>query len=105
MNRIGCIVILSTAASQVYLTAAKPVVASNGIVNAASFASSSSNYAIGAGSLVSVFGQNLAPGTAAAGAGLLPTRLLGTSILINGVPAPLYFVAPNQVNFQLPSAA
>ncbi len=32
----------------------------------------------------------------------LPTTLNDTQVLVNGTPAPLYFVSPNQVNFVVP---
>src|SRR5262249_55826115 len=31
----------------------------------------------------------------------LPTSLGGTSVTVNGQPAPLYFVSPDQINFQM----
>jgi uncharacterized protein (TIGR03437 family) len=34
----------------------------------------------------------------------LPTTLGGTSVAVNGIPAALYYVSPNQVTFQVPSA-
>jgi len=34
----------------------------------------------------------------------LPTTLGGTSVAVNGIPAALYYVSPNQVSFQVPSA-
>jgi len=54
------------------------------------------------GSLVSVFGQGFAEAEHAAPPGPLPTKLSGVSVLINGIPAPLLFVSPFQVNLQVP---
>lgn len=57
------------------------------------------------GEILAVFGDQLAPpGTSAQNPGLPPlaTKLGMTQVLVNGVPAPLYFVSPGQVNFQLP---
>jgi len=34
----------------------------------------------------------------------LPTTLLGVQVLVNGTPAPLFFVSPSQINFQMLSA-
>jgi uncharacterized protein (TIGR03437 family) len=60
------------------------------------------------GALASLFGANLAAGTSAAESLPLPTELLGTKVLVqdpsmpNPLIAPLYFVSPGQVNFQIP---
>ncbi|MBZ5626354.1 MAG: hypothetical protein LAQ69_47880 [Acidobacteriia bacterium] len=54
------------------------------------------------GSLVSIFGMNLAASTEAASTVPLPTKLGGTSVAVNGVAAPLFFVSPGQINFQMP---
>jgi uncharacterized protein (TIGR03437 family) len=56
------------------------------------------------GSLASIFGTNLASGDASATAFPLPTQLGGSSVEIGGVAAPLLFVSPGQINFQVPSA-
>ncbi len=81
----------TTAASQ-----AAPSV--NGVTNAASFAAEPASPA----SIFTLFGSNLASGTASASAVPLPTSLLGTTLKLNGVAAPLYYVSPTQINFQVP---
>jgi uncharacterized protein (TIGR03437 family) len=58
-------------------------------------------------SLVSAFGQNLAAGTEAAQSLPLPARLQGTRVWVRDSegyehPAPLLFVSPTQINYQLP---
>lgn len=58
-------------------------------------------------SIVAAFGANLASGTVAANALPLPTTLNGTSVTIidaSGTEraAPLFFVSPYQVNYQIP---
>jgi uncharacterized protein (TIGR03437 family) len=58
--------------------------------------------------IMSVYGVNLASVTAAATTVPLPTWLNGNSVTVTdsaGVarPAPLYFVSPGQVNFEIPS--
>jgi len=53
-------------------------------------------------SIVAAFGVNLAAGLSSAATTPLPTDLSGTSVLIDGVPAGLFYVSPNQVNFALP---
>ena len=51
------------------------------------------------GSIVSIFGTNLAASTATANAVPLPTTLSDvTSVTFNGIPAGLYFVSQNQIN-------
>jgi uncharacterized protein (TIGR03437 family) len=75
----------------------------NGILNGASFSGS-----LCPGTLAALFGSNLATGTSEAQSLPLPTDLLGTKVLVqdpsmpNPIIAPLYFVSPGQVNFQIP---
>src|SRR5205814_812933 len=57
---------------------------------------------ISPGSLASVFGTNLAAATASGYIVPLSTTLGGTSVTVNGRPAPLIYVSPSQINFQLP---
>lgn len=78
-----------------------PKINSGGSVNAASF----SSQPVGAGSIISVFGANLASTTAAAGSLPLPTALGGVSVEVNGTAVPLFFVSPGQINLQLPWTA
>ena len=56
-----------------------------------------------AGALVSLFGRNLAPRAEAAARLPLPTELGGVQVLVLGRAAPLLYVSPGQINFQLPS--
>ncbi len=56
------------------------------------------------GSLASLFGTNLASGTASAAAFPLLTAMSGASVSVAGTPAPLLYVSPTQINFQVPSA-
>ena len=88
---------------QVALAIDAPVAPANGIVNGASFSKDAVN---SPGSIVSLFGTNLASGTAS-NAGLpLPTNLLGTQVLVSGKYfAPLFYVSPTQINFQMPTEA
>ncbi|MBI2819671.1 MAG: hypothetical protein HYX73_06810 [Acidobacteria bacterium] len=67
-------------------------------VNAASLDAVSLAPGMGA----SLFGANLAAKATAAGQSPLPTTLEETSLLINDVAAPLFFVSPAQINFQVP---
>jgi len=54
------------------------------------------------GSDPSLFGSGLADELAVATSLPLPTTLAGVSVEVNGFPAPLIFVSPNQINFQTP---
>jgi adhesin/invasin len=82
----------------VSLAVSAPVIGPNGIVDGAGFAST-----ISAGGIASLFGTNLAASTASAATLPLPTTLAGTQVLVNGVAAPLFYVSPSQINFQMPS--
>jgi uncharacterized protein (TIGR03437 family) len=77
-----------------------PHVNSGGVVNAASFAPK-----LAPGALATIFGSNLANGTAQASSLPLPTNLGGSQVTINGIAAPLLFVSPAQINFQVPFEA
>ncbi|MGH9802983.1 MAG: hypothetical protein ACRD82_21660, partial [Blastocatellia bacterium] len=72
-------------------------------VSAASFDGSS----LAPESIASAFGANLATGTQSANLAPLPTTLAGTTLRLKdsaGVErlAPLFFVSPGQINFQIP---
>lgn len=68
------------------------------------------NYAVGQvarGSIVAAFGIRLATSTESASSQPLPTSLGGTTVVIRDVtgtdrPAPLFFVSPQQINYQVP---
>src|ERR1700720_2483520 len=74
-----------------------PVVSTGGVVNAASF-----DAPVSPGSLVSIFGSNLASQTMPASTIPLPLSLAGVSVSFNGIAAPLLFVSSGQINAQLP---
>jgi len=76
---------------------AVPAIASGGIVNGASFTAP-----VSPGSIISLFGANLAPATAGSNGAPWPTNLGGVSVEVNGTPVPLYVVTPGQINAQLP---
>lgn len=77
----------------------KPALAASGVVNAASFSAEDS---LSPGSVVSLFGSNFAPRLTVAGTPVLPTALEGVRVMVNGAPAPLFFVSPAQINLQIP---
>ena len=74
-----------------------PSINASGIVNGASF-----NASVAGGSIASVFGTNLASSESFASSVPLPTTLGGGTVQINGIPAPLFYVSPAQINFQAP---
>jgi len=69
-----------------------------GVVNAGSLAPFTASWA--PGELVSIFGTNLSSKTQTDGT--LPTTLAGVQVLVNGSPAPIYFVSPGQINAVIP---
>jgi uncharacterized protein (TIGR03437 family) len=85
------------------LTPISPAIAAGGVANAASF-----QPRISAGALASVFGTGFgnatytakAPFPASLGASGLGGE--GVSVTVNGQPAPVLFVSPTQINFQVP---
>lgn len=84
--------------------AQRPVINAGGVVNAASFAGASQPAsAIVRGAIASIFGQNLAPEIRQAEMLPLPRSLAGTSVTVEGIAAPLFYVSPTQINFQVPS--
>lgn len=54
------------------------------------------------GSLISIFGTNLAMSVGGANALPLPTSINQTSVFINNIPAPLTYVSSGQINAQVP---
>ena len=68
-----------------------------GVANGASFA-----HVYAPGMVLSVFGTNLANSTQLAGTLPLPLTMAGVSATVNGIPAPLYYVSPGQLNIQIP---
>jgi uncharacterized protein (TIGR03437 family) len=54
------------------------------------------------GMLLTIYGQRLSPGIQVAASTPWPLQMLGVSVTINGVPAPLYYVSPGELNVQIP---
>lgn len=77
-----------------------PVYSSAGIVDAAQFQAT-----LSPGGLGSIFGSDLAPSIAGATSTPLPTELAGVRVEVDGILAPLIFISPNQINFQMPFEA
>src|SRR5262249_26597589 len=77
-----------------------PSVQDGGVVNAAGLGHSTT---IVPGSLLSIFGTNLASSlSVASSATLSPSLGDVNSVTINGIPMPLMFVSPGQINAQTP---
>jgi uncharacterized protein (TIGR03437 family) len=75
-----------------------------GIVNAASSAPFTAG--IAPGDFITLYGANLAPGTATAYTVPFPTTagLDGVQVTVNGLPAPVQFVSPGQISALVPYA-
>ncbi len=77
-----------------------------GVVNAASFntAGAAEQRVVSPGGLYSIFGTALTAAAEPAWAPTLPLprQLAGTTVLINGTPAPLLFVSATQINWMAP---
>ena len=80
------------------LNAQAPTVFDGGVVNGASFTAP-----VVAGSLTALFGENFSSSNVFPELSLpLPTSLGGATVRMDGIPAPLAFVGPGQINFQIP---
>lgn len=69
-------------------------------VNAGGYQTESSAEAV-----IASFGSNLATVTQNATRLPLPTSLAGVTVLVDGKPAPLFFVSASQINYQVPVTA
>ncbi len=69
-------------------------------VNAASF-----QKVFAPGMLMSLSGTHLSITTKTADSGPLPARLENVTVTVNGIPAPLAYVSPGQINLQIPFEA
>ena len=68
------------------------------VVNGASFQPGGAPRAI-----MTIFGTGLSDGVYQNTTNSLPTQLGPTTVTVNGLPAPLFYVGPTQINFQIPS--
>jgi len=104
-NAAGDVRVLATSgASSVTFTATVvqpvlPGLVSGAAVNGASF---NRGAALAPGTIVSIFGANLALSTASAPSLPLPISLAGTRVLVGETPIPLFYVSPAQINALLP---
>jgi uncharacterized protein (TIGR03437 family) len=83
------------------VSAQTPAVADGGVLNAASLVK---GQPVALGSFVAIFGSGFGTGGAATSVPW-PTSLGGTTVTMNGVPAPLYAVTDGQINAQVPFEA
>jgi uncharacterized protein (TIGR03437 family) len=74
-----------------------PLISQGGVVNGASFGPQ-----IAPGSLIAIFGSEMAGGQTSASSVPLPAALLNTSVTIAGKPMPVNYVSATQINAQLP---
>jgi endo-1,4-beta-xylanase len=77
--------------------AARPVIFPGGVVIHAA-----ASAAVSPGTLADIYGTNLAAAPATAPQFPLNTGLGNGQVTVNGIPAPLYYVSPGQVDFQIP---
>ncbi len=103
-SRTGSITIggVPVAITQDGTASTRPVIYAAGVVNGASFAAG-----ITSGSWISILGSNLSPtarlwGEADFNGANLPTALDGVSVAINGRPAYIFYIGPNQLNVLVP---
>jgi uncharacterized protein (TIGR03437 family) len=89
----------ATISGQVSPNNEPPILGAGGIVNAASYAGQNS---VSPGALISLFGVQLASAPAYAASLPLPTNLGGTQVLIAGVPMPLIYAGPGQIDAVVP---
>ncbi|HWR52740.1 MAG TPA: SBBP repeat-containing protein [Bryobacteraceae bacterium] len=75
-----------------------PSISAGGVVDPFTY----SQDRISPGSLISIFGRDLADGEEQAQSIPLPFIARGVSATVDGVPAPLFYVGPAQINLQVP---
>lgn len=76
-----------------------PEIKYNGVANIGGFTLAGK---LAPGSLGAIFGLNLSNQAVTAQSLPLPTTLGGVRVLVNGSPAPIHYVSPTQVTFQVP---
>jgi uncharacterized protein (TIGR03437 family) len=94
MSRLASILLITSLAPAAY---AQPSISA--VLNGASFSAS-----VAPGSWVTIFGKNLAAGTATAQTVPLPTTLGNVSVNVGGVAAQLLYASPNQLNVLIPAS-
>jgi uncharacterized protein (TIGR03437 family) len=74
-----------------------PQIKDGGVVNAAS-----GQAVFAPGTLITLYGNGLAPAEQIASRWPLPAQMNGVAVKVNGTAAPLLFVGPEQINFLMP---
>jgi uncharacterized protein (TIGR03437 family) len=100
----GNLLLISSQIALLQLPVASPTSAP-AVVGFSNSASLVANRGLRAGELISLYGFNLASTAQVASPGasaVFPTTLGGVQVLVNGYPAPLLYVGPNQINLQVP---
>jgi uncharacterized protein (TIGR03437 family) len=96
--KVGSTSLLST--SVLVVSPGTPAISRGGVVNSASGATNGG--LIAAGSLVSIHGTKLAPGSVKASGAPLPEILDGVKVTFNGVKVGIVAVSPDRVDVQAP---
>jgi uncharacterized protein (TIGR03437 family) len=99
LKRLHLLTLWTAGATALFAQGGVPGALGGAVVDAASFAQ---GQPVVAGSLVSIFGTNLAASTAAASTVPLSTSLNNVTVTFNGMPAPILFVSSGQLNVQAP---
>ena len=77
-----------------------PLASAGGVVNNGTFGA---NEPLAQGDIVAVFGSQFTYGDAQGATSLpLQTIMNGVQVLVNGTAAPIYYVSPGQINFEIP---
>src|SRR5262249_3578434 len=98
--------IIITSNNAVPQSIAIPVMFVNGAAAGTSISSATNAFSLkpglAPGMVMSIFGTNLAGSTASATSQPLPYKLGNTTVAVNGVQAPFYYVSSTQLNVQVP---
>ena len=96
----GAAGVINVPARLTVVATAAPVATYRGVVNNATFEAGD---VVAQGSIVAIFGEQFTTGDAKQATSLpLGTDLGGAKVFVNNVPAPVYYVSANQINFQIP---
>lgn len=85
--------------SLIVFVSATPAISPAGIINAAGPTPDGS---VAPGSIISIYGQNLASTTAVGPTNPLPQTIGGVTVTVNNILMPLIFVSAGQINAQVP---
>jgi uncharacterized protein (TIGR03437 family) len=91
-----------TVSGPVRLRAVLEAVAEISMAGVRNAAGETSVSAVAPGSIISIFGANLAPGSVAGPSNPLTQTLAGVTVHVAGHILPVFFVSPEQINAQLP---